>query len=317
MESILSYSQSTTAFDGTVYNVGDTIIFGKILRPKIGYLSIKEYNLQTKLYQNLTVDNFWKQALIIDIIKDKKIFNSEDDILVVGKKGLLGFKMFINTKYAILYGEILARYNKTYRVDVVSTEMTDSLSFYANLNYNNIDLDNKIIDEYLREFDKNYKQYSKDEFEYNKVVSEILPKIELKEKEIELGQDYYVFHKATVGEYDFKKNIFPIVYSFGEEVVFGNHYLIGNTNIRKVKFENCNQLTELNIDIDNANKFIKRRKTASGNIDRNIYLKVIFRIIQDKKEKSNGVIYCDIQKIEVYDFEHRIYNLLGIIEVSK
>jgi len=312
-------SQSFTSFEEIRYNVGDTVVFGYKSNPKTGiYQHIKEYNYNNSIYSGVPIDNFGKYAIIIDIIKDDNIFyNYNDSIIVVGKKGLRGFKLFVNINEAIKSGEVISLYDRSLKPDITTPAMSDTATFVLNVLVNKVDLEKNIIDSYLREFDKEYRNYANDEFAYNEKLAESEPYIRTLINNYDTTTKYYINHKVSFGEYNFDNNSFDITYYPEDEYELGAFFIGFNKYNRKLKLVNIEEFKKIRIDPTIANKFIKRRKNEYGKINRNVYLKVfITPLFKDKIAKGEGNIPVVIEKIEFYDFENRQYSLLGILKLN-
>lgn len=310
-------SQTFTSFEGIRYNVGDTLVFGYKSNPKTGvYQHVKEYNYDYTKYFGAKIDNFGKYAVIIDIIKNDNVFhNYSDSIIVVGKKGLRGFKLFVNINEAIKSGEVISLYDRSLKPDVTTPVMTDTATFALNLLVNKVDLDKNLIDSYLREFDKEHRNYANDEFAYNEKLTETKPKILSLINNYDTTTKYYINHKVSFGEYNFNNNSFDIIYYPEDEYEIGGFFIGFNKYNRKLKLVNIDEFKKIRIDPTIANKFIKRRKNEFGKINRNVYLKVfITPLFRDEFAIGESYIPVLIEKIELYDFENRQYSLLGVLK---
>jgi len=310
-------SQSIISFEGTKYNVGDTIIFGYKSIPKTGiYQYVKEYNYNNNRYFGLTIDNIGKYAIILDIIKnDNNIFyNNTDSILVVGKKGWKGFKLFVNINEAVKSGEVISLYDKNIKPDITTPLMNDSVTFALNVLVNKVDLDKNLTDSYLREFDKEYRNYANDEFALNENLSETKPKIISLINNYDSTSKYFINHKATLSEYNFDENSFNITYYPNDEFELGGFFIGLNKHSRILKFINIKEFQKIKINPTIANKFIKRRKNVYGKVNREVFLKIFIKpIFKEDYITGNGFIPVLIEKIELYDFENRQYSLLGVL----
>jgi Domain of unknown function (DUF4852) len=127
---------------------------------------------------------------------------------------------------------------------------------YDEEGYDNVDFYGETFD-YL-----NYKSAMADEFERNRYRTRISAKIEDEVRKVNFNQKFTSIDYRQLGEYSFERHAFP----------FGSQHAV-----------NRNQFaTLLPMSETDASAFVKRRSTASGNINRTVKVRTIYSIVNDK-----------------------------------
>lgn len=167
-------------------------------------------------------------------------------------------------------------------------------------------------------FDKNnYLSSKSDEFEKNKYKSKILNIISDGINNINFAEKFTINGEGEVGEYNFDENYFPIKYwSFEKSWLFRSeqnsyfHYVDSRSTINLNEF-----IGIVKMSADQANAFIKSRKSPDGIVDRKIYLRATYSIldkpiiISSNRDISTSYFYV----IDIYSdeaFTHKISSII-------
>jgi hypothetical protein len=309
------FSQSHTAFDGTVFTVGDSIIVGLPDNSK-SFEYIKSYDADSKRYRNVRNNIIYNKFPIKGIHKNTERFQSSfynDDATLIefGKTGFLGISYYVDIDNAIKYGEIILSVNPKY---TKNTALVDTIAYiyHAKISGNPIDDYKK---EYLYRFKRElYLQTHEDEFDYQKSLNIAKNEMQQTIDNFDFNQEFSVLTRMQVGNYDFDKNGFPLseeqmVLSLVDMNIFLDYKSVD------IFFPNYPEFTFVQVDSELANSFVKRRKDNNGNVNRTVFLLINFNLIEkgeniDQELKGN-IILGEIKSIEFYDFKHCNYNWLG------
>jgi len=311
------FSQSYTAIDGTEFTVGDSILIGlpsyESLTGKKSYRFIKSYDADSKSYQNVKKAIHYKYFPIKEI-KDvserfMRDFDENAKLIEFGELGFLKTSYYVDINSAIKSGEIMLAFNPNYNKSKILTD-TLAFIFYANVSDRPIE---SFAKDYLIRFKKElYKNTHEDEFEFQKSLSIAKKEMENIYTKIDFTQEFSIFTKLDVENYDFDRNGFPIkIEELSVRAI--KHSIYTEESSLEIDFLNFNKFNFINIESEKANSFVKRRKDNLGNIDRTVYLRINFNLVKEieGKESKKETIYGEINSVEYYDFEHCQYNWLG------
>lgn len=317
--SLSVFSQSYTAIDGTEFIVGDSILIGlpsyeSLLGKKLyRYRYIKSYDANSKRYQSVVKKIHYKYFPIKEIkdVSERFIrdFDKNAKLIEFGELGFLKTNYYVDINNAIRHGEIMLSFNPAYNKSKILTD-TLAFIFYANISDRPIE---NFAKDYLIRFKKElYKNTHEDEFEYQKSLKITKEEMLNIYSNFDFSQEFSIFTKLNVENYDFDRNGFPI--KIEDLSVRAVKYSIDTEeNLVDINFSNFDKLNFINIESEKANSFVKRRKDNSGNIDRTVYLRINFNLVKEieGKESKEETIYSEINSVEYYDFEHCKYNWLG------
>ena len=138
----------------------------------------------------------------------------------------------------------------------------------------------RLIVNYLDTY--NYNNSKLDEFEKSKYNNKIKGILTKGINDINFEENFLVTGTGVLGEYDFAKSYFPIKsWSFDVNWYFDSDGGLSKSfNIYTKDAINIGEFdASIRMNQDAANDFIKKRKKYDGTIDRNIYLKVSYSII--------------------------------------
>lgn len=301
--SIVGYSQRYpksydpyTATNGHVFKVGDTIF---ITEPKDfndeffavfdnKSLSDREEALyiytssegKKSIYQNryefFTIRNF------IDHPKGFKVAALDQ-----GLGGL--FNKFVAIDNAIEYDEI-ANCNPAYYKSIWGNKfyLTDSIAFLQYLTRES-EITKDLAKEYLYLFQRNkYNLIREDEFEFHKGIKSTQTELNNLIAQQDTNKVYSILFKDEVENYDFDLESFPLKWIYNGTQIYNdiwegitpddiNKDGVKLTDLR-ISFTNTADFNALPLDMDKANNFVKYKKDEYGNVDRDIFMKIDFRI---------------------------------------
>lgn len=223
------------------------------------------------------------------------------------------------TLYLIVAG-LFVQYN----LEVIAQELLDEKkAFSAFLSLEGVDVE-QYSDEYFLRFDsKVYQNQHEDEFERRRVIEELIKE----SKNIIENENYYISTKADFGIYDFDSCQFNFKPFQKETVINLCDYLFisrlqTNTKIT-VTFLNGTEISALPMSYDKANFLVKMRKDKrTGEVDRTVYLKVIFKIddnaeiVESGETRKNVTLFAYITTLEVYQTPDFLSEPIAIIETD-
>ncbi len=322
------FSQSYTAFDGTIFNVGDTIIIG--YRSKaIGFTSTnKSYNYIMKYYRysnnidgykNIEKDLSMKRFIITKIFKDNNDFYGVTTFEVIPYNNSKN-NYYISIDSAIRNGEVCLNLNPV--PSKRNIYLSDIIAFinYIRLSKKNSD---QAKEEFLYRFlYKNYIETYQDEFEYHSSLDSAKINYE-KQDTLPISTTYSLNVILSINKYDFTKKGFPIKEKVAQCNLLNSKNKLpmysvdaspkNNYSSISINFINFKKNGFFLIKPENAKKFIAHRKNPhSGIVDRKVYAKFIFNIIGTSlNDKNERILNAKIKSIEFYEFDNMIYNYLG------
>jgi hypothetical protein len=315
LNSLNLLSQSHTAFDGSTFTVGDSIIVG-LPSNTSSFEYIKSFDADIKGYKEVRKNIVYNKFPIKGIHQNterfrKDFYNENATIIEFGKTGFLGISYYADIDNAIKKGEIVLSVNPSFSKNKV---LNDTLAYiyHAKTSGNSID---SYKNEYLYRFKRElYQKTHQDEFEYQKSLS--IAKKEMQETidNFDFIQDFTVLTSLNVGNYNFDNSVFPLT---EEQLILSIVELNPFLQYKSVNlyFPNYNEFSYIVIDSESANSFVKRRKDRFGDVNRKVYLKISFNLVEKSddigQELKDNIIIGKIKSIEFYDFDHCNYNWLG------
>jgi hypothetical protein len=171
-----------------------------------------------------------------------------------------------------------------------------------------------------------YDNTREDEFDYHNSLNQAKSELTNNLKKIDFNKQFSINTKLSIGNYNFENHGFLL----NEEKL--NFNLVEKvktifTNAKSeyppidIVFPNFEDFRFLEIEPDYANSFLKRRKDDYGNIDREVYVKLNFNIVNLTQEEKNSLkqysgnlLFGKISSIEVYEYKNFKYNWLGTIK---
>jgi hypothetical protein len=310
-----------TCTDGSVFKIGDTVTISDPFRGRSYYESIKIYYYKDKIlngYKALDENLSGQKFVLKSISKDTDIFYSPKIIFVLGGKGVLSKKLYLDIESAIKNGEIVLKSNMTEKLN--AEVLSDKTAFSGFLKLGNFNVDN-YKREYLYRFNyKLYEQVYQDEFKLNKEISSSKTDLINEINTFNSNKLFTLNSTLSFQSYDFENSGFPI----NEENILLNimdrvskhtkaNFYYPKLALEFNNFPNCRFLP---INADEAEKLINRRKDSYGNINRKIYCKIYFKIFSAAESTDNldyKSLKAEIYKIDVYEFENLNGNFLGEI----
>jgi len=200
-------------------------------------------------------------------------------------------------------------------------EISREKEFFYFVKIHSSNIDEYIID-YAKTFDAyNYNKSKSDEFEKNNYINKIRNIITRGVDKVDFNEKFVVKGTGVLGEYNFNETYFPISsWSFDIDRYFEDASGLGKyfkipTNCA-INLGDFNGLIKMSVNA--ANNFIKKRKYSQGNIDRNIYLKVTYSIVDNKIPNTNNVyyFYSYVYSIEIYN-DNLFTNKIGVLYPTK
>lgn len=164
------------------------------------------------------------------------------------------------------------------------------------------------VDSYMKIYRSDvWDRYRNDEFELQDKRDETVKMMKERISSFPLNEEFVVYTSFDFGDYDFKKQVFPLD-SLTETTYFpefrGNSGSFPYTY--KVFFKNTAKIGNINMAKDDARNFLKKRKDRYGDVDRSVNAKLQFRITKLKNgrdeleaELTHVTIYSDDQRAKV------------------
>lgn len=221
-------------------------------------------------------------------------------------------------------------------------DMSDEEALLFFLKINNVDpdettfkkgvIDNKYTKQpntwtksYLEVLDSyNYKLAKNDEFKCYELFKKTRENLISKSQKLNFNKKFSIILQTKLGEYDFNNESFPIYFSLSDNpTLFSNPkiYLCDIENIKDYKYQGQNYLS-LKLSPNEASKFISSRKNINtGYIDRNVYLKITYSIINKVNYNCSKYFMVDFYTgltakaytIEVWTDQYAADKKLGLI----
>lgn len=323
-------TQEYTAFDGTLFKVGDSINIGD---PSgvTKYKHLKSFDSKSSVGYSPTVPSFVQgnkyiiKKFHINDKKFNKAFYSNNSVVVeYGTKGLWGISMYAELNLAIQSGEIALKYSPINAPK--KAQLTDSVAlvyYYKSANVSN----EKLQEEYLYRFlPALFKRSKNDEFEYQNSLGIAKNNLEKLSHKLDTATEFEMYSKFKIGNYNFEQLGFPIDENELNIIMLKQvNSILSNSKADYLPlvtvFENFDSFKFLEVDKVIANTLIKRKKDKYGKIDRNLYARITYKISTENyneeiKNFSNEYRYIIgiITSIEFYEFDNFKYNWIGEIK---
>lgn len=328
--SIITICQEYEAFDGTVYKVGDSVLIGfntgYNYYDNISELHVDQYGSS---YQDVKKDISFKKYKIKSVGKDAnladKLYEDENTIfLTIGTRGYFKEEYYVILEDAIRSGEIVSRIiPENQRTNYKRFSDTLSLLYYIKTTIIPVD---KFKEEYLyRYINDLYTKTKEDEFEYHNALQTSKKEIEKKIQLLDFNTSYSISTTLNLDNYDFEYNGFKITNeTLSFKLVKAKTSTWGAPNdypAISIVFPNYDKFRFISVYPQYANSFVKRRKDKYGNVDREVYARINFKILNvDDSERHANDRYSDnlltgkIESIELYEFNNYLYNWIGTIK---
>jgi hypothetical protein len=183
--------------------------------------------------------------------------------------------------------------------------------------------DDSWVDDYGTTFDSfNYQRSTKDEFERNRYRTAIRRIIDRGISSVDFATKFSATGSGTLGEYDFSRHQFPITrWSFDTEHYFNGpnggqpHFRLWVRNAVNIRDFDA----AVRMDADSANRFIKMRQLPNGSVDRTIYIRSTYSVL-DKilpKNSNNEFMFGSyLYSIEIFG-DSSLTNRLAVLLPSK
>lgn len=323
-----------TSSSGKVYHVGDTIVIGSPADFSNQFSYYFMGNKLTSTVSAVTTHKVGEEVKTYDkryrgeIIKQFRIYPDGDTYVVTNKT----FNYLINIEKGLETGEILTP-KLMELINNKPTVFSDSIAYLAYLKRKeNINTEN--VKEFLFLFDrKKYNSVREDEFAFHSQMKETHLFLNEAINEIDVSKTYFIKFKNEIGNFDFDSHSFPLAWDGNGAQILNNTWSsfvpedINKSGIKltdlRVYFSNYKDFKHLPLSIEKAQHLINHRKSSSGNVDRNVYMIVQFKIekLVDKEDfehalklKGDNYLICEIQRIDFFEDDQILYNYLNTVE---
>lgn len=314
-------AQDHEALDGIIYRVGDSVTIG-INSGYKSYDDIKER--YSSGYRDVKKNLAFKRYLIKSIRKggelaEKMYWDSDDILMRFGTKGFLGEDYYARINNAIKSGEIISRL-PTEGNWIENKKLNDSIAFAYFVKSTSIPTE-KFSEEYLYRFMNDlYKSSHEDEFEYHNSISKAKKELASILPNVDFSIDFSLYTTFYLDNYDFENKGFLIraenpKYEVTKAVNWSKYPAI------HIVFPEFEKYRFVSIDPEMANSYVKRKKDKYGDVDRKVYAKINYKIVDVGEAKldldsrySGNLLFGKISSIELYEFENYYYNWIGTIK---
>lgn len=318
---------SIEIYDGDVIGKGDILKVGYCSLGASEYWHIKEKFVDPygkDRYQKVKdVDAVFSDVEVVRFIQptDYEMFGSKSTVAVVMDKKR-NRELFVDIDNAISKGEIISRF-ADHSLDK-AIFLSDDLLMACRMRVNGLPVNDAAVLEFIGLKDKDlYYRCLSDEFELNAVKDKYTKILEDMIRTFDFSAEYYIKDKLVIDKYDFERNAYPLSPFGNSQKDFYNYgtceFMISNPEYMKL----------LPVSREEAAKSNKRRKGLSphGYVPNlaygRIYLKLLDQKMELPKQKysllnyenlyRHKVIGAEITGVEVYDYPHCDYNLIGKI----
>jgi hypothetical protein len=166
--------------------------------------------------------------------------------------------------------------------------------------------------ETLRAYD--WQQARNDEFQRQRLANEVNNYLLDKMSSLDYSKKFTIVSKVMIGEYSFEKSSFPFsIQDWYPEIYSGeeNFTLVDPFRVNIGYIINSSDLMkELKMISDRASSFLSSRKDAHGNVDRTVYLKFYYSIVNQpfKNRYASSVAGKDLG---IYVYSIQIFSSPG------
>jgi len=176
---------------------------------------------------------------------------------------------------------------------------------------------NDLLTHYSYVFDNyNYLQSRNDEFKRHEYTKSITAKFNAELAKVNFEKKFTVSCQGSVGEYIFENSSFPInftenEYRIGYRIPFYNDDCFMEINVGEIS-----NLADFKWDLaypkEKAQSFISKRKYSDGRIDRTIFFKLTYSIVNKTSFKANYATNLNGSNIIIYVYSIDIYEDEGL-----
>lgn len=159
------------------------------------------------------------------------------------------------------------------------------------------------VDSYMKLYrEPIWKRYKNDEFELEDKRQETIQIMKDRFDQFDLDQEFFIHSFIKFGEYNFKKEEFPLE-GFSATSHFSEsrkRYISNNAfpYAYKVFFKNYDIVKNLEMDKDSAKVFLQSKKKHSGYVDRKLPVQIKFKV----EERSGvGELRAKVTEVILYE----------------
>jgi hypothetical protein len=310
-----------TAKDGTVYQVGDTIILASPTDFSNNYSHVfqgnkRNYNLSNQFTTKIGDEvRTHYRSNTRHTIKQFRIFEDGTTYAVIDNL----FNYMVDLDKAMEMNEIFSEDMKGITNEAIPEIFTDSIAFLQFLKRQGEITPNN-VKEYLYNFDyATYKNVRNDEFAFHERLNVTKEILKLAVKNTDASASYFVGFDDEIGNYDFDRSSFPVAWNNNGGVMIDDYWerlakdnLSGQIDLTdlRIYFTNTADFAEMPLHPERARFLINHRKAANGNIDRKIYMGIQFEITdlvdashftQEILNPGEKYLLCKITRIDFFE----------------
>ena len=158
------------------------------------------------------------------------------------------------------------------------------------------------VDSYMKMYrEPIWKRYKDDEFELEDKRQETIQIMKEKFEQFDLEQEFFIHTYVTFGEYNFKKEEFPIEgFTATSHFTESRKRYISNNAFPyayKVFFKNYDIVKNLDMDKETAKQFLQSKKKQSGYVNRKLPVQIKFKI---QEKSGTGELRAKITEVILY-----------------
>lgn len=331
--SLIGFTQAVKTTFGKTYNVGDTILLGDICG--LGSYYKNTYNVKTYGQSSLHLESLTPYVITETIIDRKEleniIFNnpmmfdrnSNINMFAISRSRGGDNVAYIDIDGAARNRELVLKYNTNLNLRNVNY-IDDEAAFLCLCKYSKIPIDKFVKEYFVRFKSEEYNNVKQDEFELKSFVNKTVETLKEKVGKVDTAIVYSMITSANLGEYDFNTKSFSFNLNNSSYSLLSNRRIFGLKTSELILVVNSSKIgSKFNISPEDANTFLKIRKSSDGSIDRKAYLMVHFKLriasknaFADYPAKSSYNFIADVKRIDFYDSRDFKYNWLGTIFVK-
>lgn len=323
---LLRGQEPVTLYDGTVLNKGDMLTIGH--KKSNSYSTIKEkitneYNRVQ--YPSVKEDMAYLKVNITGFITPEKpeIFPSKS-LIVLAKNEKTNKDLYIEIDKAVETGEVISELAEPIYKDAVY--LSDDLLMACVIKVNQIPVTDNVLLSFIGTKDKELqKRCRADEFELNKTKPQYLEILNKLMDGFDFSTTYYITTDLEIGKYDFSAGGYTLAILSGDNTFLRYGY---NGAYNFIIENNREKYHLLPVPEAKAEIINKRRKGTgkfayiSSLVYGKFYLKLLDKrmelpkndIINMENKYRHTVVGAELLGLEVYDYPHCEYNLIGTIK---
>jgi hypothetical protein len=319
---VSSFAQNSDEYvsNGISFKVGDTIQIG---RPSGGgnYIYVRKYssNYGTEMI-NYNLSS--KKHVICDIHVTSSavvetFYRKNPRVISFCTKGFSGVTYYADIDKALKEGEIVLDLDKALRDSkrvmptglFATNRLADEvafLSFVKGLRTSSLE---QFAEEYMyRYMNALYTRTHEDEFDYRKALTIAKNQVALGIEQIDFTNDFNIFIRITLKNYDFENGGFPTDLQDGtvyEPIEWNKFSAIG------VTFVDFKKLQFVQVSENEAKSFLEKMKGSDGAINRTVFANVKLKITHSMDKSSTNskrLLIGEIASFELYGADQ---NLIG------